>query len=94
MKVILPPTHSSAWDKYIPRVSDRVEPGFQSAAEIAKLQGLGRDHTAKILHRLAAAGKIEVKPFRMPGSRAPVLHYRQYPDSPPAAAPARKRKTQ
>ena len=55
------------------------EPGaeWKTVAEFAKRSGWSEDYTRKVLQKLVAAGRYEVKKF----GRTPLLHYRKRDES-------------
>lgn len=75
MKIIPPPTASSAWDRFIPRCSDVIEPGFESIGTIARQQGFTQSYVSRRLREAELRGEVESRLFRI-GNRKPVVHYR------------------
>ena len=79
MRIIAPPTASSVWDKYIPKVAETVPDGFQTIDAIAKDRNLSYQRTESLLKKLMEEGKVERIVARVPGARNPIFHYRPKP---------------
>jgi predicted ArsR family transcriptional regulator len=74
MRIINTETKSSDWDRFIPRVSQEVEIGFETAQQIATQQGIDQNNVRRRLKKLVAVGEVEEKIFKVGKNYA--THYR------------------
>jgi len=58
------------------RLVDEVEEGFETANQVAAKVGRDVGHVARMLKKMLADGKVEMKAYRVSWAGTPIKHYR------------------